>query len=140
MRQYVLIILAAFFVTACGGKKTVDSGAAVQTIELSDSIIEYRGADTLDFGKIRRGERVVREFMVKNVGDKALVITQLDLSCGCVEAEYPMEPLMPQTEGAMSLTLDTEDLGGWVFKTIGVRTSLNPKPYTLCVMAEILNN
>ncbi len=75
--------------------------------------------------------------MIRNTGDKALVIIQADLSCGCVQADYPMEPLMPGQEAPMTLTLDTKDLKGWVFKTVGVRTSLATRPYTLFVTAEV---
>ncbi len=106
-------------------------------IALSDSILQYRRVDTIEFGRVRAGEMITRDFVIKNSGDKALVITQLDLSCGCVKAEYPREPLMPGAEAPMTLTLDTHDLIGWVFKSVGVRTSLGSAPYTLYIIAEV---
>lgn len=134
--RYIIVLVVMVF-AACGPRKQVVAAAQGQVVELSDSIIEHRAADTVDFGRVRRGEVVEKELMVRNVGDIALVITQLDLSCGCVQADYPRNPLMPAQEGALTLALDTHDLSGWVFKTIGMRTTQGI--YTLCVTAEITN-
>jgi hypothetical protein len=138
MRVIVFIAIATL-VAACGGrgKAKVEAVEQGQVIALSDSIVEHRRADTIDFGRLRGGELATREFMVKNTGDKALVVIQVDLSCGCVQADYPTQPIMPGQQAPMVLTLDTKDLRGWVFKTVGVRTSLASRPYTLCITAEV---
>lgn len=143
---FIVAVMAA--TVACGGgrKKAVaqddasEAGARAANglvVQLSDSLISNRGADTVDFGRVREGERVMREFMVRNAGDKAMVITKLDLSCGCVEAEYPKQPLMPGEERAVKFTLDTENLGGWIFKTAIMQTSLSSKGYVLYITAEV---
>lgn len=141
----IFIFAAALTIlAACGGKAKkgtsgdgTEAASGVQIVALSDSLIKHRRADTLDFGRVRAGEQVTREFRLRNAADKALVVTQVDLSCGCVQAEYPREPLMPGAEAAMALTLDTRDLSGRVYKTVGVRTSLSPQAYTLLVIAEV---
>ncbi len=147
-----LIVFTLFIVAviagsaACGGgnKKVADGGeestraaAGGLVVSLSDSLILHRGADTLDFGRVREGEQVVREFKIKNAGEKAMVVTKLDLSCGCVEAEYPKQPLKPGEEQNMKFTLDTRNLGGWVFKTAIMYTSLSSKGYVFYITAEI---
>jgi hypothetical protein len=138
MRVIVFIGIVTLLV-ACGGrgKAKVEAVEQGQVVALSDSIVEHRRADTIDFGRLRAGELATREFVLRNDGDKALVVIQVDLSCGCVSADYPREPLMPGGQAPMSLTLDTKDLRGWVFKTVGVRTSLAARPYTLCITAEV---
>ncbi len=135
----LLFLATVLVLAACGGrgKAVVETAGQSQVVSLSDSLVEHRRADTIDFGRLSAGELSTREFMVRNADDKALVITQVDLSCGCVKADYPFEPIMPGQEAPMTLTLDTKDLTGWVFKTVGVRTSLSSRPYTLCVTAEI---
>lgn len=139
-----IIAVIAGSVSCGGGRKKIADGGEGNTratagfvIALSDSLIRYRGVDTLDFGRVREGEQVVREFKIKNVGDKAMVITKLDLSCGCVEAEYPRQPLRPGEEGDMRMTLDTRNMGGWIFKTAIMQTSLSSKGYIIYITAEI---
>lgn len=143
----VALLLAGF--SCGGGKKRQADGVAAQSatngatndvgliVSLSDSLINHRKADTISFGRVREGERVIQEFMVRNAGDKALVITSIDLSCGCIEADYPKQPLKPGEGKMMTLTLDTRNLGGWIFKTAVMHTSLTTKPYVLYVTAEI---
>lgn len=138
MKVIILTSVVLLF-AACGGrgKAPVNVEAAGMVVELSDSLIANRRSDTIAFGRLRAGELATREFTVKNVGDKALVITRLDLSCGCVQADYSREPLMPGQEAPMTFTLDTHDLSGWVFKTIIMRTSSEAGQYTLCVTADV---
>ena len=140
-----VLSVAALSLSCGGGKKkpatdaeaTGTRAAKQLVVSISDSLIMNRGADTINFGRVREGEHVVREFKIRNAGDKAAVITKLDLSCGCIEAEYPKQPLKPGQEGEMKLTLDTRNLGGWIFKTAIMQTSLSSKPYILYVTAEI---
>lgn len=134
-----LFLLAILILASCGGrsKAVVESVTPGQVVLFSDSLVDFRRADTIKFGRLGSGEKVSREFTVRNAGDKALVIVQVDLSCGCVSADYPMEPIMPGGEAPMTLTLDTKDLSGWVFKTVGVRSTYGSRPYTLCVTAEV---
>lgn len=144
--SFFLLAVAFATMVSCGGRKknppaTEDAGTLtgrpVMVVELSDSLLKHRGADTIDFGRVREGERLMRDFKVRNSGDKALVITRLDLSCGCIDAKYPKQPLKPGEEGEMSLVLDTRGLGGWVYKTATMQTSLGGKPHLLVVIAEI---
>jgi hypothetical protein len=144
MKKIMLLAALALTVAACGGgKKTTDAATdtaartGMQVVALSDSLIVNHKADTVAFGRLREGESVVREVMVRNAGDKAMVITRVDLSCGCVDADYPKQPVMPGEQAPMTLTLDTRDLGGWVFKTVKVHTSLSTQSYLLCLTAEI---
>ena len=136
----ICFLFVVFVFAACGGrgKAPVESMGQGQVVSLSDSLLEHRRADTIAFGRLRSGEIVSREFAVLNAGAKALVITRVDLSCGCVQADYPQQPLMPGGQAPMTLALDTRELSGRVFKTVGVQTSLSSQSYTLCVTAEII--
>ena len=139
-----IILLCAFF-ASCGGRSDNKEGGqhasetvkAGMVIALSDSIIDNRKADTIDFGRVREGEILKRDFRLCNKGDKALVITSVDFSCGCLSSEYPKYPLKPDEDAPMSISLDTRGFGGWVYKTVIVQTSLCTRPYVFVVTAEI---
>lgn len=144
MKRLIIIAIAVAASMSCGGGNKNKAGAntgsrsdRMLTVSISDSIITHRGADTIDFGRVREGERIAREFTLRNDADIAMVITRLDLSCGCVEADYPKQPLKPGQEKQMTLTLDTRNLGGWIFKSVKMNTSLSSKPYVLYITAEV---
>jgi len=154
MKNFILFILfmavAAGVPTACGGgKKRAESGENNATttgahgswksvIDISDSLINHRRSDTINFGRVREGETIVREFRIRNADDnKAMVITRIDLSCGCLAVDYPRQPLRPDEEGKMQVSLDTRGLGGWIFKTAIMQTSLAARPYVFYITAEI---
>lgn len=145
MKKYALILIAAAVLSSCGEKSRKPEAATAMdkttgqtfAIELSDSLIMHRSADTLDFGRVREGQVVVRDFKVLNSGDKPMVITRMDVSCGCIEAEYPKDPLRPGESGEMAVKLDTRGLGGWIYKTVLMQTSIAAKPRILIVIAEI---
>lgn len=146
MKKYTLILAVAMAVFAsCGGKTRKPEVATVPDeitakvfeMQLSDSLIMHRRADTLDFGRVREGQVVVRDLKVRNAGDRPMVITHVDVSCGCVEAIYPKDPLKPGDSGDMTIKLDTKGLGGWAYKTVVIQTSIVSKPYLLIVIAEV---
>ena len=83
------------------------------TIGLSDSLIMHRGADTLDFGRVREGETVVKAIIIRNEEDTPVVITRVDLTCGCVGTDYRNSPIKPGEEATMSVRFDSRGLGGW---------------------------
>lgn len=146
MKKYAMILVAAMAIFASCGNKTRKPEVAAVTdkttghefvMELSDSLIRYRRADTLDFGRVQEGQVVVRDFKVRNAGDRPMVITRMDVSCGCIEAKFQKEPLKPGESGDVSIKLDTRGLGGWVYKTIFVNTSVTSLQHMLIVIAEI---
>ncbi|WKS95565.1 DUF1573 domain-containing protein [Riemerella columbina] len=50
---------------------------------------------TIDYGKIEKGAEGHRFFTVTNTGDKPLVISKVQPSCGCTTPEWSQEPIMP---------------------------------------------
>ena len=132
---------------SCRGAKRVAAEDAQQEvapavddrmlITLSDSLIQARGADTIDFGRVCEGDVVTREIRVRNGGDTPMVITRLDLTCGCIQADYPRQPLRPGEEADMTVSFDSSRLGGWIYKTALVYTSITQTAYIIVIIAEI---
>lgn len=50
---------------------------------------------TWDYGKIKPGSDGHRFFTVKNTGDKPLIISKVQASCGCTTPEWSQEPILP---------------------------------------------
>ncbi len=90
-------IFAALFLTA--------SFAAVsaQTITFDKS--------TADYGTILPGADGHQIFTVKNTGDKPLIISKVQASCGCTVPEWSQDPIMPGKNGQIKVLYDTKIVG-----------------------------
>ena len=69
-----------------------------QEPRLSDELVfEER---VFDFGEIKEEDGLVsHEFEFRNVSQKVLSINGVTSGCGCVQFEYPKEPLRPNATG-----------------------------------------
>ncbi len=73
-----------------------------------------------DFGKVKQGEVVSHEFVFKNIGDAALLIEQVETSCGCTAALLSEKRVDPGKEGKIKASFDTRGYSGKLVKYIFV--------------------
>lgn len=69
--------------------------------------------ETIDYGKIAKGDNGERTFIFTNVGDKPLIIKNIQSSCGCTVPKKPEAPIMPGKTGKIKVSYDTKRLGGF---------------------------
>lgn len=98
-------IFAAMFITASF------AFASAQTISFDKT--------TVDYGTVKNGADGNRVFVVKNTGDKPLIISKVQASCGCTIPEWSQEPIMPGKTGQIKVHYDTK-IGGPFQKLIQV--------------------
>jgi hypothetical protein len=84
--------------------------APVMTFE----VMEY------NFGTIKQGESVTREFRFRNTGKEPLLIKDAQGSCGCTVPEYPKEPIKPNGEGVIKVTFNSAGKMGSQDKTVTI--------------------
>lgn len=65
----------------------------------------------LDYGTVKPNADGNRTFIVKNTGDKPLVISRVQPSCGCTTPDWTKEPIMPGKTGEIKVHYDTASLG-----------------------------
>lgn len=79
---------------------------------------------THDFGRIREeGGKVTGRFEFTNVGDSALVLTNVRPGCGCTAANYSREPIAPGQKGYIEATYNPYNRPGAFNKNIRVTTN-----------------
>lgn len=76
------------------------SVAMAQTITFNSS--------TIDYGTIAKGSDGNREFIVKNTGDKPLIINKVVPACGCTASNWTKEPIAPGKTGKIAVHYNTE--------------------------------
>ncbi len=88
--------------------------ATAQTISFDKVIIDY--------GTMQKGANGDRVFTIKNTGDKPLIITKVQPSCGCTTPKWTTDPIAPGKTGTIGVNYDTNRPGEFM-KTIQVSSN-----------------
>ena len=63
---------------------------------------------THDFGDIYQGDKVEHTFYFTNTGNEPLIITNVQVSCGCTTPKgWPREPIPPGGKGELSVSFNS---------------------------------
>ena len=90
--------------------------------------IEFVAQDnTIDYGTVYRDtDSGLRTFEFKNTGDKPLIITNVQSTCGCTVPSKPTEPVMPGKSGKIDVKYNMSP--GPIRKTITVESNATNVP------------
>jgi hypothetical protein len=104
--------------------------------KLDASTIVWK-AETIDVGQIPQGtpKAIVYEF--KNTGKTAVVITNVQGSCGCTATDYTKEPILPGKSAKVTATYNAANKGGFT-KTVTVTTSAETSPKILTLKGTVI--
>ena len=76
---------------------------------------------TYTFPTVIEGESVPHDFVIQNRGNAVLNILDVKTSCGCTTASVP-GPIVPGSEGTISINFNSEGRVGDIHKTIVLKT------------------
>lgn len=82
-----------------------------QEFSFNEDLVTETGDVVIDYGAIEKGADGERTFMFTNTGDKPLIISRVQTSCGCTTPEYSKEPILPGEEGKIVVKYDTNRQG-----------------------------
>jgi hypothetical protein len=83
-----------------------------------------------DFGDVSRGLVVERKLTVKNVGDQELVVSKVDVSCGCTGTAISKDHIKPGDHGVLNVTFNSKGFSGKVTKTVTINSNAKDEPQT----------
>lgn len=66
---------------------------------------------THDYGTVKYASEGQRYFTVTNTGDKPLIISNVQASCGCTTPEWSKEPIMPGKSAQLKVGYNTTIAG-----------------------------
>lgn len=81
-----------------------------QEIEISES--------NVDLGTIKYGGKAITTVLIKNTGNKDLVISKAEASCGCTVPKWPTAPIKPGDSAEMTVEYTTTKKSGPFNKTV----------------------
>jgi outer membrane lipoprotein-sorting protein len=79
--------------------------------------------ETIDYGTIAHNADGKREFVLTNNGNKPLIISNAQGSCGCTVPTYPKEPIAPGAKAVIGVKYATDRVGPFT-KTVTLTTNL----------------
>lgn len=93
---------------------------------------------TYNFGTIAEADGLASHtFVIKNTGDKPLVVTRITASCGCTQPEWTKEPIAPGKTGNVKVTYNPKGRPGPFYKTISIFSNGKKGSYTLAIKGNV---
>ena len=83
--------------------------------------------ETIDYGTIAHNSEPNRKFEFTNNGNKPLLITNTQGSCGCTVPTTPKEPIAPGARGVIGVRYATDRVGAFT-KTVTVSSNAEGIP------------
>ncbi len=93
--------------------------------EMTFEVLEY------NFGTIKQGESVTREFSFTNTGKEDLIISNAQGSCGCTVPVWPKEPLKKGAKNVIKVTFNSAGKMGMQDKTVTITSNAKNSPQVL---------
>lgn len=90
-----------------------------------------------DFGVITEGDIVKYDFRFRNTGTQPLLISKVDVSCGCTAPVFPKEPVPPGGEGTVSLEFNSNNRKGKQSKSALVYSNAQQDRISIGFDAEV---
>ena len=94
--------------------------------------------ETIDYGNVAYNSDGRREFVFTNNGNKPLIITNAQGSCGCTVPTYPKAPIAPGAKGVIGVKYDTSRAGQAFTKTVTLTTNAIVPSKTLTIKGNVL--
>lgn len=94
----------------------------------------------VNFGTIRKGEKIKVAFRFRNTGNRPLVLASVRAGCGCTIPEYTKEPVPPGSEGVVTGAFDSDKAGtGEVRKSIFVTANTQNKTIHTLIFTGLIS-
>ena len=127
---FLLAMLAVLGVTTSNAQETKKSkapaDAKVAAAKLDGAGIVFE-TETIDYGTIEHNANGEREFVFTNNGNKPLIISNTQGSCGCTVPTTPKEPIAPGAKGTIGVKYATDRVGAFT-KSVTVTSNAEGQP------------
>ena len=127
-------------------KKTKATKTKTTITTKTDALPKVEGAgmvfvnETIDYGTIAHNADGKREFVFTNNGNKPLIITNTQATCGCTVPSYPKEPIAPGAKGVIGVKYATDRVGPFT-KAITITSNAAGQPTkTLTIKGTVLGD
>ena len=93
-----------------------------------------------DFGTIKQGDKVSYTFEYTNTGQAALILSNVQTTCGCTASEWSKTPLPPGQTGKLTATFNSAGKVGRQNKVISIFSNAVNSEERVRIVANVLPN
>jgi len=140
----LLAMLTILGTTVSNAQETSKKAKKATTTTAKPALPKVEGAgmvfenETIDYGTIAHFAEPNRQFVFTNNGNKPLIITNTQGSCGCTVPTTPKEPIAPGAKGVIGVRYATDRVGPFT-KTVTVTSNAEGQPTkTLTIKGTVL--
>lgn len=94
--------------------------------------------ETHDFGNVAEGTNATYEFKFTNTGNEPLIISAINVSCGCTTPFWTKEPVMPGQSGSVKASYNSQGRPGTFNKSITVQSNASEPSKLLFIKGVVL--
>ena len=134
VKRVLIALIAITCLVSCKPKREVFVWQGQARIEFDNDEREY------DFKEVSIDKKVLtHDFVFFNSGSEPLVIHDVKTSCGCLEVDYPKEPIKAGEEGVFHVKLDvTQEPRGFIRRSfVAYNNSMNRAEVRIVVEATL---
>ncbi len=100
----------------------------VPCISFAQAKIHIEGGTTFSIGSIPRGKIVEHDLTIQNPGKDTLIISRVDVSCGCTGSMLSTDHIPPGGNGSLQITFNSKNFRGPIHKTVTVNSNAPEAP------------
>lgn len=108
----------------------------VSKVAVTASQIVWK-SESIDVGNIPQNTPKPIVFEFKNTGKTAVIITNVQGSCGCTATDYTKTPIAPGKTGIVTATYNAANAGAFT-KTVSVTTNIETAPKVLTIKGTVV--
>lgn len=133
MKKYLILLFLVVF-----SAQVFAQQAKAPTAKLNGPILTFE-KNTHDFGDIFQGDKVEQVFKFTNTGNEPLIITNIQVTCGCTAPEWPRNPIPPGGKGEIKIGFNSAGKMGRQNKTVKVISNAANDEDTISFVTNILD-
>lgn len=133
MKKYLIFFLVIGFSAQLAAQQ-----AKPQAAKVNGPILAFEKS-THDFGDIFQGDKVEQVFTFTNTGTEPLIITNIQVTCGCTAPEWPRNPIPPGGKGEIKIGFNSAGKIGRQNKTVTVISNAANDENTISFVTNILD-
>lgn len=139
--SFILLILVVTISFSCGNENTQchEYKKGNEFIQNSKDAYIALNKKTHNFGRINKKKELYlkTDFEIENKGIAPLVITKVDVSCGCVTVNFPKYPILSKDKAKLTVYMDIRNQEGIFNKSIIIKSNASNNLTLIKVKGEI---
>ncbi|ELR71825.1 hypothetical protein C900_02200 [Fulvivirga imtechensis AK7] len=130
MKTFVVFIFGVFMIYNALAQEsaTVAENGPVMTFDTAKH----------DFGDIHQGDKVQHTFTFENTGNEPLIITNVQVTCGCTASDWPRDPIAPGQESSITISFNSAGKLGMQNKVITIVSNAANPNNRLTIITNVL--